>query len=348
MKKFSKELKTGVIAIVSIALLVGGVNFLKGNSFFGGDDIYYVYLPESGGLTGATSVYVNGVIVGKVTRVQLSGLTDPDKKVLITFNIQDRNFKIPKSSILYAGSADFLNKGIIIVYKEDSKEYYSPKDSIQGQVGAGMLSEVREFADPLMHNMQMLAMTLNQFVTSLSSYWDSTANFQLTSMFAGVQKTMSKFELAASQLSMLMGDERSKLVNIFSKVESIVSNLQKSNAQITTILANTEGITSDLANANFQKTLQDASLVIAKFDTALDTALKGEGTLGKLISNDELYKELNETNQQLQDLLEDFEQHPERYIRVSVFGGKIKGTNLSTADERKLRQLLDSMPSVQK
>jgi len=348
MMKYSKELKTGAIAIVSVVLLVAGINFLKGNSFFGGDDLYYAYFSESGGLTSGTSVYVNGVIVGKITNIKLSGLSDKDKKVLITFNIQDKDFKIPKESIIYTGNADLLNKGIIIVPNDKTKEYYKPNEYLMGQVGAGMLSEVREFADPLMQNLQMLAMTLNKFVGSLSNYWDSTANVQMSSVLTGVQRTLSKFEMAATQFSMLMGDERSKLVNIFSNVESIVSNLQKSNAQITAILANVEGLTHNLVTSDLQGTLKDARSAISKFDETLDLALKGDGTLGKLIADDELYKELNETNQQLQDLLDDFEQHPERYIRVSVFGGKIKGTNLSTADERKLRQLLDSIPSIQK
>jgi len=46
--KYSKEIKAGIIAIISIAVLVAGVNFLKGNSFFGGDDKYFAFFPNSG------------------------------------------------------------------------------------------------------------------------------------------------------------------------------------------------------------------------------------------------------------------------------------------------------------
>ena len=67
--KISREIITGIITIAAIGFLVAGVNFLKGNSFFGGDQIYYSYCPSSGGVTQATSVFINGVDVGKVLEV---------------------------------------------------------------------------------------------------------------------------------------------------------------------------------------------------------------------------------------------------------------------------------------
>ena len=68
--KISKEIKTGIIAVAAIAMLVAGINFLKGNSFFGGDKKYYAYFPNSGQLAVASNVTLNGVIVGKVLEVE--------------------------------------------------------------------------------------------------------------------------------------------------------------------------------------------------------------------------------------------------------------------------------------
>ena len=55
--KIKKEIKAGLIAIAAIGLLVTGINFLKGYSFFGGDAQYTAYFPNAGGLTPSTSVY---------------------------------------------------------------------------------------------------------------------------------------------------------------------------------------------------------------------------------------------------------------------------------------------------
>jgi phospholipid/cholesterol/gamma-HCH transport system substrate-binding protein len=46
---------------------------------------------------------------------------------------------------------------------------------------------------------------------------------------------------------------------------------------------------------------------------------KGEGTLGMLINNDQLYKDLEKSALELNLLLEDIRLNPKRYVRVSVF-----------------------------
>jgi phospholipid/cholesterol/gamma-HCH transport system substrate-binding protein len=46
---------------------------------------------------------------------------------------------------------------------------------------------------------------------------------------------------------------------------------------------------------------------------------KGEGTLGLLVNNDQLYKDLQDAVYQLNLLIVDIKQNPKRYVRVSVF-----------------------------
>jgi len=77
----------------------------------------------------------------------------------------------------------------------------------------------------------------------------------------------------------------------------------------------------------------------------LETAQKGEGTLGKLLGDDKLFNELVETNNELQNLVNDLQMHPERYIHFSVLGAKTKGVPLTAIEEKKLRQLIDSIPN---
>lgn len=340
--KISKELKTGVISILAIGLLIAGINFLKGNSFFGGDDVYYVYLSESGGVAPATSVYVNGVVVGKVLEIKLTGKKEANRKVLMKFNIQDRDFKIPKGSNIHSGSVDLLSKGLIIVPAESFSEYHKPNDYIQGNLSSSLISEVKEYADPLIASVQSAISNLDKFIVSVSAFWDTTANSELRETFNELQVSLKKFGNVATELEGLMVNEKAKLSKIFSNVESITSNLQKSNDKIDGILGNAKTFTDDLVTADFKGTVEAAKNTLNKFNTMLESATKGEGTLGKLLKDDQLYNELNTTNQRLQNLVEDIEKHPERYIHFSVFGAKTKGVPLSPSEERKLKQILDS------
>lgn len=341
--KISKEIKTGIIAIAAIGLLVAGVNFLKGNSFFGGDDIYYVYFPNTAGVTPATSVVVNGVVIGKVLEVELTGSKDLNKQVMMTFNISDDDFKIPKGSDVKAGGIDLLTKGIIVYPNHNpTKGYYKPGDKIQGIVSVDMLGEVKAYADPLVAKVQKALGSLDKFINQVSSFWDTTATSELTGSMKELQMAIKKLGNAAGEIENLVASERIKLGRIFSNVESITGNLEKSNAQITAILGNAKQLSDDLVSADFKGTIAEAKNTLSKFNALLQSVNDGEGTLGKLLSDDELYNQLNKTNERLQNLVEDIEVHPERYIHFSVFGAKTKGVPLSPAEERELKQLLDS------
>jgi phospholipid/cholesterol/gamma-HCH transport system substrate-binding protein len=45
----------------------------------------------------------------------------------------------------------------------------------------------------------------------------------------------------------------------------------------------------------------------------------GEGTLGKLVRDDQLYTELSSTAQSLRALIEDIKKNPKKYLKVSIF-----------------------------
>ena len=73
------------------------------------------------------------------------------------------------------------------------------------------------------------------------------------------------------------------------------------------------------------------------------SAKSGEGTLGKLLGDEKLYNELVKTNLDLQNLVNDIEIHPERYIHFSVMGSKTKSP-FTNREERRLKDFLDTIP----
>lgn len=344
--KISKEIKTGVIAIVSIGLLIAGINFLKGNSFFGGDEVYYAYFPNSGGVAIAGSVMVNGVVVGKVLDIELTDSPDSLKKVLIKFNIQDRDFKIPKGTIIEAGAIDLFNKGLILKMKpEFSGSYYKPGDYIQGIVTVDITTQVKAYADPLVQKVQTALSSIDKMVTSLNSFWDTTATSEIKGSMRELKLAIHKLSAVAGEVEFLVADSRVKFERILANVESISSNVKKSNDMVTSIIGNTKKITDDLVTADFKTIIADATASIKNLNKVLDLATNGDGTLGKLINDKKLYEELVNTNLELQNLVNDIQLHPERYIHFSVLGAKTKGVPLTTSEEKKLRQLLDSIPN---
>ncbi|MDC1403203.1 MlaD family protein [Crocinitomicaceae bacterium] len=341
--KISKEIKTGVIAIAAIGLLVTGVNFLKGNSFFGGDEIYYSYYPNSGQLAGASNVTLNGVAVGKVLSIENVASIDPNKVVKVSFNIQHDNIKIPKGTIVQIDNLDLFGKGLVLKMPDSlTNGYYKPGATIPGELVVDMMSQVKQMAEPVAAKLQTLMTSIEKVVQSASTLVDTNSAETIEGTILELKVAIKRLGNVAKETESLVNSEKVKLGRIFSNVEGITENLKASNEKVAKIIGNTKKITDDLVSADFKSVINAAKSTLSGFNKLLASANSGEGTLGKLISDEKLYDELVQTNKSLQNLVNDISIHPERYIHFSAIGRKTKGVPLTSDEEKRLRKLLDS------
>jgi phospholipid/cholesterol/gamma-HCH transport system substrate-binding protein len=83
-----------------------------------------------------------------------------------------------------------------------------------------------------------------------------------------------------------------------------------------------------MANAPIQRTLTDLQKTTDQLQGVVNKINNGQGTLGMLINNKDLYNNLNGSVSSLRSLTEDLKAHPNRYLNFSVFGsGGSKKTN---------------------
>jgi phospholipid/cholesterol/gamma-HCH transport system substrate-binding protein len=343
--RFSKEIKAGLIAIFAIVFLVAGVNFLKGNSFFGGDRIFYAYFPNSGQIAPSNNVTLNGVIVGKVMTIEYVAKNPSSKKVKIGFSISEKNIQIPKGSRIEVGSLDLLNKGMLLYLNPDlSKGYVQPGEIIEGKLSVDMFSQVKQYADPISQKVQAMMSSVDKMVGSLSAFWDNTATSEIEGSMKEVKSAIRKLGNVANQMEGFVADEKVKFDRILTNVENITFNLKKSNEEITSIIGNSKKITDDILTSKYKDVISEAKDALKSFNDVLLKIKTGEGSIGLLLNDKKLYNELVNSNKDLQNLLQDLQKNPNRYIHLSVLGSKVKGTQLSPKDEKKLKKFLDSIP----
>lgn len=343
--KLSRELKTGLIAVVAIGILVAGVNFLKGNSFFGGDDEYIAYFPNSGQLAPASAVTLNGVGIGKVLSVEYNPEGTDSTHVKVRFNIQNKDVKLPLGTVVEIGSLDFFSKGLLVTLGEDlSKGYHKPGDVILGEVEIDMVSEVKSTVDPIATKLQTMLASIDKMVNSVSAFWDENATSDLEKSISELKVAIKRFGNVAYETEGLLVSEKAKISRVLSNIESISGNLKESNEKVASIIGNVETITDDLVTSEYKEVISQAKGSLEQFNALLAKANNDNSTLGKLLSDDKLYNELNQTNQAVQELVKDLNLHPERYIHFSVLGAKTKGVPLTSTEEKKLRKLLDTIP----
>ena len=343
--KISKEIKAGFIAVSAIILLVLGINFLKGYSLLGGDDTFYAYFPNSGQVMVSGNVTLNGVIIGKILDIQNVPSNPENRRVKIKFSVSESDIDLPKGTIIELGSLDLLTKGLIVNYPEQFKSgYYRPGDEIPGKLSADMFSQVKQYADPISQKLQSLILHIDGMVNSLSGVFDENGSNDITASIKELRITIKKIGDLSSEIQGFVGQEKAQFSKIMDHVESITSNLKKSSDEVSAIIGNTKKISDDLVTADFKGTILEAQTTLKKFNFMLEDVNKGSGTLGKLIHDEKLYNELVETNNELQELVDDLQAHPERYVHLSVIGGKSKGLQLTGKQEGKLKKWLDTIP----
>lgn len=345
--RVSKEFKTGLVVVLSILLLIFGVNYLKGNSFFGGDEAYYAYFPQSGGLTPSSSVTLNGVEVGKVIDVQLQDpniFVEANKRVIVKFNIQDASL-IPAMGASLEIVPGLLDVGMTLKQDYTSEKFHKVGDTLMGTVSQDIAEQLEDQILPVKAKLESLMSSIDGIVVSVNAFWDTSAAYSLDASLAEVQTAIKRFGNVAYNLDNLITDEKVKLGRILANVDKLTASLNTSMKQVNIITKNFETISDDLLTADFKSTINKATTALDEFGTLMEQVNSGEGTVGKLLKDDKFYNNLNTATSELNELVDDIKIHPERYIHISVFGAKTKGVPLTKEEEKKLRELLQKAGS---
>src|SRR5689334_9986732 len=85
------QLKVGLMAAFALLLLAFLIILMSGsNPLFRRTSAVYTYLSDSSAMTeGATPVRLNGILIGNVKKIELSGSSDPNRIVKLTLSIYD-------------------------------------------------------------------------------------------------------------------------------------------------------------------------------------------------------------------------------------------------------------------
>ena len=101
-------------------------------------------------------------------------------------------------------------------------------------------------------------------------------------------------------------------------------DLKESITNTRSITENFSKISDTLANANIGKILKDAQGTISSVNLLIDGITSGKGSVGKLVTNDDLYNNIAATTKELENLLREIKLHPKRFVHFSLFGKKAK------------------------
>ena len=314
-----KEYKIAAVFIITLLLLYWGLNFLKGRDLFNKQRKFYVVYNQVNGLVVSNNVLVNGMRVGQVNRMYFY----PDKsgRIVVEMLITNGDLVIPKNSIARLFSGDLLGSRAIDLQLGDSKTEAVEGDTLKSFVQATLSEEVNVQIQPVKQKFESVMASLDSVLVIIKSVFNENTQRNLELSFTSIRNTIQNLESTTYNIDTLVVTQKHKLSLIIGNVESITANIKNNNDKITNIINNFSSISDTIAKAKLANTITNANKSLKEFNEILEKINKGEGSLGLLLNNDELYNSLNKASKDLDNLIIDVKENPNRYVSVSVFGG---------------------------
>ncbi|MDP6778322.1 MAG: MlaD family protein [Candidatus Latescibacteria bacterium] len=302
MRSREREVILGAVVFAALVILVIGSMVLS-ERFAGAAGGYklVVAFDTVSGLKRGDSVTVRGVKVGKVLEVRLE---EGRPRVVIGFeDIRG----LPRDSRIYLKGVGMMGEQMVEVEMGSANAVYAHEDRVEG-IAAGGLAELTanaaDIANHLRRAVDVMATpeNLTRIETILTQMDTSTATLQsiLEENRAVIARTLDSLNAASSGVSGVVDDNREK-------VAEAVENLRQTTGRLS---ATVEGW--EAASVSLRETLQDVRDVAGKLRD-------GKGTLGLLLNDEGLYRDLRRTLTSLDSLVSDVKENPKRYFDFSIF-----------------------------
>ncbi|HEX7015321.1 MAG TPA: MlaD family protein [Cyclobacteriaceae bacterium] len=296
--KVSKEFKVGLFMVVALVLLYFGFNFLKGIDFFSSTDKYYAIYNNVDKLTQSNQVFLNGFAVGRVGDIEI--LQDNGNRVLVTLEI-DSDIRLTDSTTAIL-TGDFLGNKSILLQNVTGSTILEPGDTLRSNMDRGITDILAESAVPVADNLQV---TLRKFNVLVENLTHNTQ--QLDTIFSRLATTPYYLNRALSTAGTSVHD-------LAADYRVVAQNLNTALEDLRPTMANLRSLSDSLKVLELSATIAKTQAALESFNTALGKMTSNDNTVGKMLTEDELYQNLNNLLLNLDTLADHFNNNPKHFL----------------------------------
>lgn len=337
--KIRKEAKIGIVVVLAVVALYTGVNFLKGINVFYKPTMYYGVYEKVNGLQTSNPVVLNGFKIGQVKSVEL---LDGGRSGLLVTMIVYEDVQIPRDSRAALKSADLLGSMQIDIKLGKSSVMAQSGDTLTPSIEGDLVDEVNAQLRPIKVKAESLISSVDSVIRVIEVILNPESQANLIASFSGIKNAVTSLEQTTFRLDTLIREERMRISAIFQNIENITHTLSHNSDNLTRIIENFAAISDNLAKADVALTINQANEVLSEVKVIVEKINSGEGSMGLLINDDQLYNKLEMAADNLDLLVEDMRVNPNRYVQLSVFGKKNKKTELTRDELEQLKKYVDS------
>ena len=313
--KIRREAKLALTALAAVFILIWGINFLKGSSLFESKSTFYGVYDSVEGLKVSSGVIYRGYQVGQVISIQFTG--ERFDRVLVKFSV-DKGLELPSNTLAMIQSADLMGSKVVALVPGDSHVFAVSGDTLRSQVERGLMEQVSQQMLPLKQKAERLLGSLDSVLLIVQGLFNEETKKNLSNSFGSIDRTLRNLEGASGNLDTLIQGESARISSILQDVNSITGNLRNNNEEISNILGNVSAISDSLRQASLHQTLMSLDYILATTDSIMNKINRGEGTIGALLNDNDLYYNLNQVSENLNRLLVEFRYTPKRFINLAL------------------------------
>jgi phospholipid/cholesterol/gamma-HCH transport system substrate-binding protein len=296
--KLSKEFKVGLFMVVALVLLYFGFNFLKGSDFFSSNHKYFAVYNNVDKLTNSNQVFLNGFSVGRVGDIEI--LQENGNRVLVTLEINSEIRLTDSTTAILTG--DFLGNKSILLQNVTGSNFLEPGDTLRSTLDRGIADILTESALPVAANLQVTLRKFNTLVDNLTSNTE-----KLDTIFSRLQST-------PYHLNRTLSNANNSVTDLAEGYRQVAANLNSTLEELRPTMSNLHSLSDSLKVLELSQTIRKTQQTLESLNSALSRMSEDNNTVGRMLTEDELYVNLNKLLLNLDSLAEHFNNNPKHFL----------------------------------
>jgi len=315
--KISRELKVGLIAVLTVAALYWGFSFLKGSNLFDSSRYFYAVYNQVDGLGPSRPVTINGFKVGQVADIAF--MPDQSGRLYVKMSINN-DFNIPHDTKARIYSSNLMGEKAISLDLGRSVEYAVSGDTLYGDIELSITEEVNRQVAPLKEKAEKLIGSIDTVMVLASGFLNSDNKQNFTRTFQSIRRSFATLEHSVQVFDTTLSKSQDGLITTLENLSSVTSTFKENEAEFDKIIKNFGAISDSLSEVELKRTFTTLEQTLQETQAVVQKINNSEGTMGALVNDKEVYENLARSTEQLNLLLLDLKYNPQRYLNFSVFG----------------------------
>ncbi|MFA7686729.1 MAG: MlaD family protein [Moheibacter sp.] len=313
--RISKEVKTGVVVILTLVGFYSLYNFLKGKNLFAAGNTYYIKYDDVSGLSPSKPVSVNGLRVGRVDEIQIK---DGQTPIYFVVKISlERDIDFSKNTVAEIYEPGLMSGPEIRLLLDYEGPRAENEDTLRALVRPSLTTMFSKELEPTKRKLDSLLVSVNSTMMSVDKLLDEENRQSMKNILKNLDATLISFNGTAQSLTRTSENANALIIENKGQLKNTLASAEQTLDKFGTVADKFNNLELEKIIKNFEEASVNLNMVLNKINS-------GEGTLGAMMNDKQLYDNLTQTSKTLDELLADLKENPNRYVQFSIFGKKQK------------------------